>query len=378
MRAASAVAETAPPCLLPDSGLFLDPAFSAYRAGHEVIVFGAGRFGRLVLSALRGRDIDIRRVADNDPARWGTDCDGATVTAPRKLGPNTFVVVASAWRDDIARQLTAEGLVEGRHFVLADPPEFSRAAAPTTISHAGVPANTHSLAKPPALDAAAPRWCPVCRTGSERFLGFGVTPREDARCPHCQSLERHRLLWMYFQARTTLLDGRAKRVLHVAPEHCFEPRLRALFGRGYVTTDLFAPKVDLTTDVTRLPFVDGAFDVVLCSHVLEHVPDDLQAMREFRRVLKPDGWAILLVPITAPSTVEDPSVTTDHDRLRLFGQKDHVRRYGPDYVERLAAAGFSVTTTRRDALCAPCDTARLGVARFTGEIFSCRTSATAQ
>ena len=69
-------------------------------------------------------------------------------------------------------------------------------------------------------------------------------------------------------------------------------------------------------------------------------------MREFYRVLRPDGWAVLLVPINAPVTLEDPSVVQPNERARIFGQEDHVRRYGPDYVERLREAGFRVTVTR--------------------------------
>lgn len=95
-------------------------------------------------------------------------------------------------------------------------------------------------------------------------------------------------------------------------------------------------------DVTDIQYEDGSFDVIYCSHVLEHVPDDRKAMAEFHRVLKPDGWAILLVPITASKTIEDPSVTAPEDRLRLFGQEDHVRKYGPDYIDRLINAGFAV------------------------------------
>src|SRR5262249_12426105 len=78
-------------------------------------------------------------------------------------------------------------------------------------------------------------------------------------------------------------------------------------------------------------------------HVLEHVPDDRRAMREFYRVLKPGGWAILLVPITVERTFEDPAVVDPAERLRLFGQEDHVRRYGPDYGDRLSEAGFAVS-----------------------------------
>ncbi len=97
-------------------------------------------------------------------------------------------------------------------------------------------------------------------------------------------------------------------------------------------------------DITDVQYPDDTFDVIYCSHVLEHVPEDRKAMRELRRVLAPAGWAVLQVPITAEETFEDPSVTDPEERERLFGQCDHVRRYGPDYALRLKEAGFEVRT----------------------------------
>ena len=96
-------------------------------------------------------------------------------------------------------------------------------------------------------------------------------------------------------------------------------------------------------DISDIQYPDNTFDVIYCSHVLEHVPDDKKALREFWRVLKIDGWAILQVPITSDVTFEDPTVTSPEERERLFGQHDHVRRYGPDYRDRLVDVGFSLT-----------------------------------
>ena len=187
------------------------------------------------------------------------------------------------------------------------------------------------------------RYCPVCSTFSDVFLEFGRKRRPDARCPCCGSLERHRLVWRYFESRTDLFNGRGKRVLHVAPEACFVAAFGDAFGDGYLTGDRSArPGAMIRMDVCAIPFPDQAVDVVYCSDVLEHVVDDRRAMAEFRRVLKPDGWAVLLVPVTVPHTVEDPSVTDPAERRRRFGQEDHVRRYGPDFADRLRQAGFQV------------------------------------
>ena len=124
-------------------------------------------------------------------------------------------------------------------------------------------------------------------------------------------------------------------------------------------------------DITAIDFPDRSFDVIFCSHVLEHVPENRQALREFHRVLKDDGWAILLVPIKAQRTVEDPSIRTPAERLRVFGQADHVRVYGPDYVDRLREAGFGVTIAQVADLVPAADRQRLGLTAEAGEIFRC-------
>jgi SAM-dependent methyltransferase len=161
-------------------------------------------------------------------------------------------------------------------------------------------------------------------------------------------------------------------MLHVAPEPCIEVRLRRRLGAGYLTADLMNTGAMVKMDIMDIQYPDESFDVIYCSHVLEHVPDDRKAMREFRRVLKRGGWAILLVPINAGKTYEDPSITEPAERLRVFGQEDHVRNYGPDYVDRLREAGFAVTETRVPDLVSPEDAQLMGLTQAAGEIYSCR------
>src|SRR5205085_3135557 len=122
-----------------------------------------------------------------------------------------------------------------------------------------------------------------------------------------------------------------------APEWALRQRLRRLEHLRYVTADLCAPDVDLHVDITALSLEDASFDAVICSHVLEHVPDDEVAMRELRRITAPGGWCLVMVPLdlAREHTHEDPSITEPRDRLRVFGQADHVRFYGPDILGRL-------------------------------------------
>ena len=215
------------------------------------------------------------------------------------------------------------------------------------------------------------RFCPVCASELSRVLPFGRSGRADAYCPVCESLERHRLHWIYLRERTELLDGRPRRWLHVAPEAVLAGRLRALPGVRYVSADLADPRAMLRLDVARLPFADGAFDAILCSHVLEHVADDRAAMRELRRVLRPGGLALLPVPpIRTERTSEDAGEADPAERRRRFGHPDHVRRYGRDYPERLAEAGFRVEVTGAAELAGAEGVCRFGLANG-DEVFAC-------
>lgn len=185
--------------------------------------------------------------------------------------------------------------------------------------------------------------CPCCGGHFRKFLTFGVKPRPNAQCPRYNSLERHRLIWLYLKNRTNFFSDNFK-VLHFAPEYIFQKTFKSLPNLEYINVDLNSPLAMIKIDITNVPFKDNYFDVILCSHVLEHVMDDQLAMRELFRVLKPGGWAILQVPIDfkRDKTFEDPNIVSAEDRARIFGQKDHVRIYGRDYKDRLEKAGFTV------------------------------------
>jgi SAM-dependent methyltransferase len=165
-------------------------------------------------------------------------------------------------------------------------------------------------------------------------------------------------------------------MLHIAPEYGMEPRLRRNLGAGYVTADLTDPEVMVRIDITNIDFPAESFDVIYCSHVLEHVADDRKAMRELRRVLKRDGWGVLQVPIRPGVTYEDPTIVDPQERLRAFGQEDHVRQYGDDFADRLREAGFDVQVVRADDVIHRDDWERLGIGPAAGEIYVCTRSST--
>ncbi len=191
------------------------------------------------------------------------------------------------------------------------------------------------------------RECPVCGTKRRKFLPYGyVTSRDNALCPNCLSLERHRLLWLWLQRESVLFDRRP-RLLHVAPEVCLMRHLRKAYKgheEDYVTADLESPLADLHFDIQHIPLADESFDVVFCNHIMEHVEDDLQAMREIHRVMRRGGWGVILSPVELEreKTFEDDSITDPEERTRIFGQYDHRRVYGCDYADRLREVGFEV------------------------------------
>lgn len=183
--------------------------------------------------------------------------------------------------------------------------------------------------------------CPLCGSKVRKFL---VIQRPyHAYCPVCWSLQRHRLVWLYFQRKTDLFDKVQKKLLHIAPEPALAEKLMQLPQVNYLSADLYNKSAMIKMDITDIQFAEDTFDIIYCSHVLEHVPDDQKAMRELRRVLKKDGFAVIIVPIVSDVTVEDPTLVDPIERERRFGQIDHVRVYGPDVLERLEGAGFTVT-----------------------------------
>lgn len=208
--------------------------------------------------------------------------------------------------------------------------------------------------------------CPLCRNtlrgfaphggGAEvldRRQVVGGMRRENDRCPVCHGADRTRMMMLYLETRTPI-GRKPLRVLHVAPDF----GLYLWLGRqpmvDYTGSDLDAGRYRhirnmRSADLTALPFESDSFDIILCSHVLEHVPDDRAAMSELLRVLRPEGHALLLTPLAldGAGTDEDPSVADPEERNRRFGQWDHVRIYDrDDFLGRMRAAGFTTSLFR--------------------------------
>lgn len=198
--------------------------------------------------------------------------------------------------------------------------------------------------------ANAYNYCPVCDSESQFLsaMSAGVRTRPNAICSNCGSLERHRLTWLLIERELGINNiNKKKTMLHVAPEASLRQKFTALMGKNYLSADMYEKDVDVKMDITNIKYPDSSFDFVMANHVLEHVSDDLKAMRELYRVQKKNGWSILLAPIAKlEKTYEDPKITTKKGRLKAFGQADHVRKYGRDYIDRLSSVGYKVKVYR--------------------------------
>lgn len=203
---------------------------------------------------------------------------------------------------------------------------------------------------------------PIDGKSFRSFLPYGYgKQRNNVLSPSTLSLERHRLLWLYLNNETDFFTAK-KKVLHFAPEQAFYTRFKTMPNLDYTTTDLNSPLADVKADICNLPFEDNSFDVILCNHVLEHIPDDTKAMQELYRIMKVGGMGIFQIPqdLSRNTTFEDDSITDKKERSRIFGQYDHVRVYGLDYFDKLRTIGFKVkevdytTTLSEDAVTKYC------------------------
>lgn len=212
-----------------------------------------------------------------------------------------------------------------------------------------------------ALHAGTAFHCPFCNYKSrdleivghdlpvlleKKVIGGG---KRAAGCFKCHSRDRERLLYVFLMEELKIGERKNLSLLHIAPEPKLSKVLQNQNFREYICGDLFTEGYHYADhvqnmNVLNLPFEDNRFDFLLCNHVLEHIPEDMKAMKEVYRVLKAGGKAILQVPISKNSaeTCEDFSISEPEKRKALFGQFDHVRIYGQDYVLRLEQCGFTV------------------------------------
>jgi SAM-dependent methyltransferase len=185
--------------------------------------------------------------------------------------------------------------------------------------------------------------CPICEQSFRAFVGGPL-----GHCPGCRSAARTRLLWLYLRSDWAEIFAKRLGVLHIAPDQALESRFRKERDLRYLSGDPYEPEGMIRLDLTDLALPDGCFDVVLCVHVLPHIPNDRKAMHEMARVLRTGGAALIMAPVddARETTFEDPWVVDPKVRTEVFGEFDFVRVYGRDFYDRLRGAGFDVSVVR--------------------------------
>ena len=197
------------------------------------------------------------------------------------------------------------------------------------------------------------RYCPICDSHLKCFLPVTFpafskdspfVTRQNAKCPVCGSIERYRLIYLYIKQKTNLFDPPRKKMLHTAPELILTEKFANSRYVDYLSSDIDPGRIGAMAkiDLTDIAFGTDTFDVIVSSHVLEHIENDRKALSELYRVLKPGGWAIIQVPIIAEKTFTNPSAQTEEEKFRAYGKEDHVRGYGKDYKQLLESVGFKV------------------------------------
>jgi len=182
-------------------------------------------------------------------------------------------------------------------------------------------------------------YCPIC--GRKRiFLPFGIFLRQNASCAACGALERHRFAYHVYQNEFLSTQSPVK-ILHIAPEKSLSRAIMNNTNIQYYPIDLNPKGYNFVNcqkeDVTNLSFEDNYFDFILCNHVMEHIVDEKKFLSETMRVLKNGAKFILTIPIyhELKESFENPDIKTEKDRLKFYGQEDHVRKYGMDIIKKL-------------------------------------------
>ncbi|MCL2187590.1 MAG: class I SAM-dependent methyltransferase [Defluviitaleaceae bacterium] len=305
----------------------------------KIVLFGGGVRGQQILSRMLNTPVRPGYIVDNFNA-------GKDWTHTNKYG--------EAYTFNI--QSTERLLTEDKNnlVILVTPDEPNRSSIINQLIDMGLRDYIYPRKK---MLGDRLKHCPVCDNNIEVFLPYAN--RINSHCPYCFSAARHRFMWLYLIKDRGLLNGggEAIKILHFAPEFALYEILKKTDHIDYYPVDFnpaFPRKIRDCVDIQSMDYANDMFDVIICSHVLEHVPNDSLAMGELHRVLKPNGVAYINVPISDEmQTLENPNYNTPELREKYYGQHDHLRYYGADFNDKLQQAGFNVDIVQsEDMLCA--------------------------
>lgn len=184
--------------------------------------------------------------------------------------------------------------------------------------------------------------CPICNWRGRLYLPIYIQNYtiKNVFCPRCGSHKRHRLQYVYIQKNIS--RDKKIRLLHFVPEKYLEKFLKSHKNIKYLSADIDKQKAIETRDIRKLTYKENSFDIIICSHVLEHIKEDRQTLKELYRTLKMGGFAFIMVPQSkSAKTLEDDEILPT-EYMKYYKQPYHVRLYGQDFINRLSETGFDV------------------------------------
>ena len=298
----------------------------------QVYLWGASNFLRKLLEKEEKPNSNIMGIIDKNEASWGKDFGNYKIYSPEILETNPASILVTVYNNN-----------EKMHFAI-------KKELKEKFPEINVLDNIFGSISERKLSEK--KYCPFCNK-KFWFKPFGITKRLDAQCPICNSLERHRFL--YYIYKLFIPKNKNIKLLHMAPEKAISNMFLNKKNVDYICIDLYPENFPhlpncLKMNVLDLKFPDNTFDFVISNHVIEHIENEEKFIEEITRVLKPDGKAIISAPCdyNLKETFEDYTITSPEERLKAFGQEDHVRKYGTDIFDRISKYA-KVTPINRDA-----------------------------
>ena len=301
-----------------------------------IVIYGAGEYGKAVKAFLNSCDIYVDYFCETESS-GGRVVDGIKVVSlcdlPNILAEKSLVLIAIK-NKKVSTQIklrVTSIFLDRVHVVEAG--EFIN----NNLMYMGG------------------RRCLLCGSNVDKFQPGGINQelfsrhhiigggyRDNCICPQCGSFDRNRW-FMFVLSKYTDIFSEKSRVLHFAPEPNVSERIKSNINCDYYSVDIQVGRAMHVANILDIPYRDDFFDYVILNHVMEHISDEAVAMKEIQRVLKSGGRMIISFPIcTDMDTFEDDSIVSAAERLKYYGQEDHVRLYGRDYKEQMEKYGWQV------------------------------------
>lgn len=294
----------------------------------NIVVYGLGNLGREIakeLLALEARsDFHIITFMDKQDLNNQFEFEVKKPECLKELEYDYILITSEKWFAKIREELINEYGVNGNKIIHLN----------ELIKEGSYYCNLCEKEIPFMLDAGIDS--PIF--SKRKIIGGGK--RKKCICPLCGCNDRERWVQYVLKNEIHIYDEEAK-ILHFAPERQIEKKLRNNKKLEYITADIEKGRADRVEDITNISFQESSFDYIICNHIMEHISNEKGAFAELRRCLKKTGKIVFSVPICwETDTIEDDTIVTKEERLKEYGQEDHVRLYGRDLQKKLEENGF--------------------------------------